>query len=105
LNFIFVPLLSYYGAAITTIISYIINLTLTYIIAQKYFPAKYDVVKLIILFAIFLIMATIIPLFEIEKIFYFPIYLKIVILSFGLALPFLFGFINLNQIKNLLIRK
>lgn len=105
LNFIFVPLLSYYGAAITTIISYIINLTLTYIIAQKYFPAKYDVVKLIILFAIFLIIATIVPLFEIKEIFYFPIYLKIAILSFGLALPFLFGFINLTQIKNLLIRK
>ena len=58
LNFIFVPLLSYYGAAITTIIAYIVNLILTYIIAQRYFPARYDMLKLIVLFALFLITAT-----------------------------------------------
>jgi O-antigen/teichoic acid export membrane protein len=104
LNFIFVPLLSYYGAAITTVISYIVNLLLTYKIAQRYFPAKYDVFSLIFLFALFLIPATLIPLFEIKNIFVFPIYLKIIIFFLCLSLPFIFGFINLNQIKSL-IRK
>jgi O-antigen/teichoic acid export membrane protein len=104
LNFIFVPLLSYYGAAITTVISYIVNLLLTYKIAQRYFPAKYDVFSLIFLFALFLIPATLIPLFEIKNIFVFPIYLKIIIFFLCLSLPLIFGFINLNQIKSL-IRK
>jgi len=105
LNFIFVPMLSYYGAALTTIIAYFVNLTLTYKIAQRYFPAGYDTINLIILFALFLIIATTVPLFEIYEIFFFPIYFKIAILFLGLALPFLFGFINLTQIKKLLIRK
>ncbi|MDP2362763.1 MAG: polysaccharide biosynthesis C-terminal domain-containing protein, partial [Ignavibacteria bacterium] len=105
LNFIFVPLLSYYGAAITTIIAYVVNLFLTYKIAQKYFPADYDVLKLTILFSMFLIPATVIPLFEIEKIFLFPIYLKIAVFIGVLSFPFLFGFVNLNQIKALIERK
>jgi len=104
LNFIFVPLLSYYGASITTIIAYTVNLILTYKIAQRYFPARYNVFSLIFLFVLFLIPATLIPLFEIKNIFVFPIYLKIVIFFLCLSLPFIFGFINLNQIKSL-IRK
>jgi O-antigen/teichoic acid export membrane protein len=105
LNFIFVPLLSYYGAAITTIIAYAVNLIITYKIAQKYFPADYDVLKLTVLFSMFLIPATVIPLFEIEKIFLFPVYLKITIFIGVLSFPFLFGFFNLNQIKALMERK
>ncbi|MBK7498970.1 MAG: polysaccharide biosynthesis C-terminal domain-containing protein [Ignavibacteriales bacterium] len=104
LNFIFVPLLSYYGASITTIIAYTVNLILTYKIAQRYFPAKYNVFSTIFLFVLFLIPATLIPLFEIKNIFVFPIYLKIIIFFLCLSLPFIFGFINLNQIKSL-IRK
>jgi O-antigen/teichoic acid export membrane protein len=102
LNFIFVPLLSYYGASITTIIAYIVNLILTYKIAQRYFPAKYDVFSLIFLFILFFIPATLIPLFEIKNIFVFPIYLKVIIFFLCLSLPFIFGFINLNQIKSLI---
>lgn len=102
LNFLFVPLLSYYGASITTIIAYTVNLILTYKIAQRYFPAKYNVFSLIFLFVLFLIPATLIPLFEIKNIFVFPIYLKVIIFFLCLALPFIFGFINLNQIKSLI---
>lgn len=104
LNFLFVPLLSYYGASITTIIAYIVNLFLTYKIAQRYFPAKYDVFSLIFLFALFLIPATLIPLFEIKKIFLFPIYSKIIIFVLGLSLPFLLGLISFDQVKGLIKR-
>ena len=104
LNFLFVPLLSYYGAAFTTIIAYLVNLILTYKISQRYFVARYDVLNLTFLFALFLIISTIIPFFEIKKIFLFPIYLKLGIFFLCLSLPFLFGFINLNQFKNLLKR-
>lgn len=102
LNFIFVPLLSYYGAAITTIIAYIVNIILTYKIAQKYFPAKYDTLNLIFLFALFFIPAALIPFFEIKEILVLPIYFKLIIFFLCLSLPFIFSFINLNQIKSLL---
>lgn len=104
LNFIFVPLLSYYGAAITTVIAYIVNLILTYKIANKYFPAKYDTLKLILFFTLFFIFSTLVPLIEIKEIYVFPIYLKIIIFLLFLGFPFIFGFIDLNQLKNLLKR-
>ena len=101
LNFIFVPLLSFYGASITTILAYTINLFLTYIWAQKYLRAEYDSFRLIIFFAIYLTVAALIPLFEIKKIFSFPIYFKTIIFLLGLLLPFIFGYVNFAQIKNL----
>lgn len=105
LNFIFVPLFSYYGAALTSVIAYSINLTITYKISRRYLPADYDTLKLIILFALFLIAAALIPLLEIESGFIFPFYLKTVLFLLVLPLPFLFGFIDFNQIRNLLNRK
>lgn len=104
LNFLFVPLLSYYGASITTIIAYVVNLILTYKIAQKYFLASYDILKLTLLFTFYLIVATLIPLFEIYNISEFPLYLKTAIFLIGLSLPLLFGFIDLNKLKNLIKR-
>lgn len=104
LNFLFVPSLSYYGAALATVISYIVNLTITYKIAQRYLPAKYDTLKLIFLFALFLVVSAIVPLFEIKNIFVFQFYVKIVIFLVGLSLPFIFGFIDLNQIRSLINR-
>ena len=104
LNFIFVPLLSYYGAAITTVVAYIVNLILTYKIANKYFPAKYEILNLTFFLTLFFIVSTLVPLLEIKELFVFPIYLKIILFLLFLALPFLFGFIDLNQLRNLLKR-
>jgi len=104
LNFLFVPLLSYYGASITTIIAYVINLILTYKIAQRYFPAKYDYLRLISFFGTFFVVSTLIPLFEIKKFFLFPLYIKLVLFLIALFVPFFFGLINVNQLKSLLKR-
>ncbi|MFO7526773.1 MAG: oligosaccharide flippase family protein [Ignavibacteriaceae bacterium] len=105
LNFIFIPWLSFYGASITFILAYIVNLLLTIKIANKYFPAKYDTIKLTSVFLIFFIISASIPLLEIKQIIIVPFYLKAVILILGLTVPFLFKFIKIEQVKSLLARK
>lgn len=105
LNFIFIPAFSFYGASMTFLMAYLLNLFLTYWISNRYFPVNYDFMKLGFLFLLYFIVAAIIPLFEIEKILTFPVYIKLLILLSGLTLPFLFGFINFNQLKSLILKR
>jgi len=104
LNFIFIPLLSYLGAAVTTIIAYIINFILTFKIAQKYFPVRFNMLKLSSFYFLFLLIASIVPLFEIKGIINFSIYFKIMVFSFAIFIPFAFKLMNFHQLF-IIIRK
>lgn len=55
-NFLLVPLISYVGAAITTLVCYFSISALCYLIGQKYYPIAYDVKRLCfyIIFALIL---------------------------------------------------
>lgn len=100
LNFVFVPLFSYYEASITTIIANAVNLFLTYKVAQKFFPVKYEINKLLIFYSVLLFTAASIPMIEIRNIFSFSIIIKIMILSITITLPFGFGLVNIDQFRN-----
>lgn len=105
LNFVFVPLFSYYGASITTIIANAVNLFLTYKVAQKFFPVKYEINKLLIFYSVLLFTAASIPMIEIRNIFSFSIIIKIMILSITIILPFGFGLISIDQFLNFIKKK
>ncbi|MFC2135026.1 oligosaccharide flippase family protein [Bacteroidota bacterium] len=102
LNFVFVPLLSFYGAALTTLIAYFVNLILHYRFSQKYFRVHFEMAKLVILFFIFLIVSTIIPYFEINGGYMFSLPLKILVFSIMLFVPFGLKLIAINDIKKIL---
>ncbi len=101
LNFIFVPLWSFYGASLTTFIAYIANLYLTYQIAQKFFNVNYQFNKLFPMFFIFFLISSLIPLIEIKYFYYFSLPVKLLIFVLGLSFPFLFRIIRFNQILNI----
>ncbi len=55
-NFILIPKISYLGSAYATLICYFLMMISSYFLGQKYFPIKYDLKKIFVLFTITLIL-------------------------------------------------
>jgi len=47
LNYLLIPVLGYYGAALTTMICYLIQMLICYFLGQKYYPIPYHIPKLV----------------------------------------------------------
>ena len=48
LNFILIPLLGYYGAAITTFVCYLVMTIISYVWGQRIYPVKYDLISIVV---------------------------------------------------------
>lgn len=98
-NFILIPEFSYMGAAIATLISYLIMMLGIYYVSQKYYPVNYEYKNIGIIFLLLGIITAlyyfIISLYEI------PWYLKVLFPASYLLLIILFKVINISSLKNL----
>jgi len=101
LNFYFVPNFGFVGAAITTIISNAIYFILSYYWSQKVFYIKRSFIKPATYFLIGLSIAIFFPFYELKLGVHISYLIKTVVLILVLTLPFIFKFVDYNQIINL----
>jgi O-antigen/teichoic acid export membrane protein len=86
LNFILIPKLGIWGAALTTVISSLLISVISYFVSQKFYPVKYEIGKMLIVFVVGSALYLTSGLFADANI-YFGIGLKIVLcLSFPILL-------------------
>ena len=102
LNFIFIPLWGYLGAAITTLLAGICNLIFLDSISKRFFDGGYNRYKIYILLIFSFVAAFLFPFLEIVYNCTFPIYTKVVTVLVSVSFPFVVGLINLQQVKNTL---
>jgi O-antigen/teichoic acid export membrane protein len=101
LNFVFVPLWGFTGAAFATFISFFVYWVIKIIVAHSHFPVPYPFIKIFSTYFILFALALIIPLmqiwygYEVSWLGY-----ALVIFSGGLVLKVM-GFIKFETIKNL----
>lgn len=51
LNFVLIPIFGIWGAALTTVVSSLLISVLSYIVSQRFYPVKYEIGKMLIVFA------------------------------------------------------
>jgi len=99
-NFILIPNFSYMGAAIATLVSYLIMLLGIYFVSQKHYPVNYEYKKI---GTIFLLLGVITVLYYYSiTIVLVPWYLKIIFPMSFLLLISLFRIINFSSLKKLI---
>ncbi|MCK5051885.1 MAG: polysaccharide biosynthesis C-terminal domain-containing protein, partial [Candidatus Cloacimonetes bacterium] len=52
LNFLLIPKLGIWGAALTTVISSLLISVISYYVSQKFYPVKYEIGKMLLVFAV-----------------------------------------------------
>ena len=102
LNFYFIPKFGYVGAAITTIISNLINFFISYFWSQRLFYIKRSLLKPSIYFLIVLSIAIFFPFYELKSGEHISYLIKIIVFVSALALPFILGIVNYKLIINLI---
>lgn len=97
LNFILIPQMGMMGAAINTLIAFIVLVALTYIISNKYYKIEYEIGKILLIITIAtLIYFVCIPLNKLN--IYLSLSLKVII---SLTFPFIllpFKFYEINEL-------
>ncbi|MCF8296628.1 MAG: oligosaccharide flippase family protein [Saprospiraceae bacterium] len=86
LNFWLIPKYGYLGAAITTLISYIIYFTLAYYFSQKHFYVKRKIYKNVLLMLSAFIIAWFVNYPEVKNLWSTPIYIKVMIILASIVL-------------------
>ncbi len=103
LNILFIPSMGFVGAALATLISFIIYWQVKVHYDQKFFPIAYPFKRLFIYFFVCLCISLLVPI----CFFYFNIQinlvLKLLLLAFGLILPLILNIIEYNTIKSFMI--
>ena len=85
LNFMLIPKLGIWGAALTTVISSLLISVISYFVSQKFYPVKYEISKMFMVFVVGTSLYLVSGFFAGANI-YFGIGIKIVLC---LAFPFL----------------
>ncbi|MCK5788553.1 MAG: polysaccharide biosynthesis C-terminal domain-containing protein, partial [Chlamydiia bacterium] len=86
LNFMLIPKLGIWGAALSTVISSLLISVISYYVSQKFYPVKYEIGKMFIVFAVGTVLYLVSGLLANANI-YFGIGIKVVLcLSFPILL-------------------
>lgn len=101
LNFYFVPNFGFVGAAITTIISNVVNFIISYYWSQKVFYIKRSFTKPAIYILIGLSISIFFPFYELKVGGHISYFIKTAVLITVLTIPFIFKMIDYNSILNL----
>lgn len=99
-NFILIPEFSYMGAAIASLISYLIMMLGIYFVSQKYYHINYEYRKLGLIFLILGILTAL--YYFLLSMFIMPWYLKIIFPLLFIMLMNVFRIINLSTLKGLI---
>jgi O-antigen/teichoic acid export membrane protein len=100
LNIVFIPIYGYAVAAVTTLLSSFINFQLTYLMAQKYFYIKSNIISILLYWMLSVGLCVLVPCIEFFNIAEVSFYIKVILFLFGLTLPILTGIISIIQIRN-----
>jgi len=98
-NFVLIPLYSYMGAAIATLLSYLVMMLSIYYFSQKYYPVNYEYKKIGLIFLSLGIVTSL--FFFIINITFIPWYVKIIFPLLYALLLFGFRTITLSSIRSL----
>lgn len=101
LNFYFVPRWSYYGASITTLISYLVNLWLTVRFSQKYFPIRFNLQKTLLFANVVFIISVFLPFVFLHHLIPYPWIIIINVMAFFSV--FIFRIYQWQQLHFLII--
>ncbi len=101
LNFYFVPNFGFVGAAITTIISNVVNFIISYYWSQKVFYIKRSFIRPALYFLVGLSIAIFFPFYELKIGMHISYLIKSAVLTAALAIPFILKIIDYNLIINL----
>lgn len=102
LNFYFVPKLGFVGASITTTISNFTYFLVSYFWSQKYFYIKRSFIKPLLYILISLGIAIFFPFAKLQFNIDTNLFHKFIAIIIALILPFLFGMLRIEYIRNLL---
>ena len=97
LNFLLIPLYGIWGAAVTTLISYILMMTIMYFINNKLYPVKYEYLKL---GSIFISAVSAFTVYYMNIFDNNPVN-SLLSISIFICLSFLFRVINLEELSKL----
>jgi O-antigen/teichoic acid export membrane protein len=101
LNFLVIPRWGFFGAAITTLIAYIVYYVLSDIISSRYLNSAYPRVRINIYLVLVFAISLFFPLMEIFKHQHYSLAIKILCFVVATLLPLLFRFITLKQVHTL----
>jgi O-antigen/teichoic acid export membrane protein len=103
LNILFIPSMGFVGAALATLISFIIYWIIKVYYDQKFFPIAYPFTRVFIYFFVTLIISLFVPV----SFFFFNIkitvILKALLLIIGLMFPFILKLIEFSTVKSVFI--
>ena len=100
LNFILIPKLGIWGAALTTVVSSLLISVISYFVSQKFYPVKYEIGKMLLVLAVGAILYSTTGLFMNINI-YFGIGLKIVLCLFFPILLYIFKFYEKTELDKM----
>jgi O-antigen/teichoic acid export membrane protein len=100
LNIIFIPSMGFVGAALATLISFIVYWLIKVYYDQKFFPISYPFKKIFIYFFISLTVSLIVPVSFFYLDIHISIIFKILLMGFGLLLPIMLNLIKIVTIKS-----
>ncbi len=101
LNFIFIPLMGFLGAALTTLAAYIIYFSLSDYISRAYFNAGFSRLRIYLYLLITFCIAFIFPYLQLNFKITNILALKVIVFAFFLFLPIFFKFISASQINTI----
>ncbi len=101
LNFVFVPVWGFTGAAFATFISFFVYWVVKIIVAHPHFPVPYPFVKIFITYFILFALALIIPFMQIVNEYEVPWFIYALVIFSGVLVLMVMGFIKFETIKNL----
>jgi O-antigen/teichoic acid export membrane protein len=101
LNFIFIPLWGFMGAAMTTLAATFAYFMLADLVSKRYFNAGFSRIKIYAFLASVLFLSMLFPYMNIHKAIFPGLLFKIPVIFFSWCLPFLFGFIRFEEIKEI----
>lgn len=100
LNFLFIPTLGFVGAALATLISFIVYWFVKLYVSQKYFYINYNVKIILIYFFLSLVISLSVPLSYFYLDLNIKLIMKLLLLISGLLLPIIFKIIEFSTLKS-----
>jgi O-antigen/teichoic acid export membrane protein len=99
-NFILIPSYELMGAAIATLLSYIIMMSGIYYFSQKSYPVKYEVKNIVLILFFAIAFYTLLIVFT--KYIFINISIKLLLILFFIIIIFAFRIVNIKSIKGLI---
>ena len=103
LNILLIPSMGFVGAALATLISFILYWMIKVYFDQKFFPISYPFKRIFTYFLLALVISLFVPISFFYLKIHFSLFVKVLLLGFGLILPFGLKLFDISMIKSFII--